>query len=108
MIEKLVTLDFPPGLQNNGTAFQSKGRWHVGNLVRFYQGTIRPIGGWVKRTTTGATISGTPNAAISWTLNDGTSYLAIGTTTHLYVVNSANVVYDITPMNISDPQPYLW
>ncbi len=103
MIEKLVPLDLPPGLKNNGTVLQSKDRWFAGNLVRFYQGNIQPVGGWVKRTLTGATITGTPNAAHSWSLNDGTSWLAVGTTTNLYIVDSANVVYDITPISGFSP-----
>src|SRR5688572_44076 len=100
MIERLFALDLPDGFKNNGTTYQSKGRWHSGNLVRFFQGTKQPVGGWVERTLTGSAISGVPNAAISWQLNDGTSYIAIGTSTGLYVVTSANVVYDITPATI--------
>ncbi len=97
MLETLYPLDFPPGLRNNGTVYQSKGRWYSANGIRFHQGTIQPVGGWVARTLTGATITGTPNAAISWQLDNGDTYLAIGTTTNLYAVSSANVVYDITP-----------
>lgn len=97
MIEDLIALDLPPGLVNNGTAYQTKGRWRVGNLVRFFQKTIQPIGGWVQRVTSGATISGTPNACIAWQDNAGNSWLAIGTSSHLYLVSSANVVTDITP-----------
>ena len=106
MIERLIPLTFPPGLQNSGTTYQSKGRWHAGNCIRFYSGNVEPIGGWVPRTLTGATITGTPNAAVSWQTNDGTSYLVIGTTTKLFVV-TGNVVYDITPP-IADPGPFAW
>ena len=109
MIEKLFPIDLPPGFKNNGTTYQSRDRWHAGNLVRFFQGNKQPIGGWVQRTTTGATISGTPNAAHSWQLNDGSNYLAIGTTSNLYVVNSSNVVYDITPTDVvGDGFTHVW
>lgn len=110
MIEKLIPLKLPPGLANNGTTYQSKGRWFLGSLVRFFQGNIQPIGGWVKRTLTGATISGIPNAAISWQTNDGVAWLAIGTTTHLYVVSAANVVSDITPSSgfVTAGNPAYW
>lgn len=97
MQESLFPLKLPPGIVNNGTTYQSKGRWFLGNLVRFFQGTVQPIGGWVQRTTSGQTIQGEPNAAFSWLTNDGTAYLAIGTTTNLYVMTAGNVVYDITP-----------
>ncbi len=98
MREDLVPLKLPPGFLNNGTTYQSKGRWFSGNLVRFSQGTVQPVGGWTQRTITGATISGTPNAAVAWQDNAGVSWLAIGSTGGLYVLkNSTNVLYDITP-----------
>lgn len=97
MLENLLPIDLPPGYSYKGTPYQSKGRWYQGSLVRFFQGNKQPIGGWVQRTLSGATITGTPNAALSWQTNDGTSYLAVGTTTGLFVVTSGNVVSNITP-----------
>lgn len=97
MIETLFSLKLPAGFLNNGTTYQSKGRWFKGNLVRFFQGNKQPIGGWVQRTLTGAAMSGTPNAAHSWTDNSGNNWLAIGTTNNLYVVSSGNIVYGIMP-----------
>jgi hypothetical protein len=109
VIEKLLPIELPPGLHNNGTTFQAKDRWVKANLVRFYQGNKQPIGGWVQRTLSGAAILGTPNAAVSWQLNDGNSYLAIGTTTNLYIVTSGNVVYDITPATVAgDGITHIW
>lgn len=109
MQETLLPLELPAGFLNNGTTYQSKGRWFKGNLVRFFQGNKQPIGGWVQRTLTGATIAGTPNAAISWQLNSGATYLAVGTTTNLYIVNALNVVYDITPAGaVGDGLTHLW
>lgn len=108
MIEKVIGLDLPPGLRNNGTVMQSKDRWFAGNLVRFYQGNIQPVGGHVQRTLTGATITGTANYAHSWQLNDGTVYIAIGTTTGLWLVTSDNVVHDILPVGLVGGTPYTW
>lgn len=42
----LLPLAFPPGIYRNGTEKQSQARWYDANLVRFYENTIRPIGGW--------------------------------------------------------------
>ncbi len=97
MIETLYPLKFPPGIYHNGTKTQSTGRWYDGNLVRFYQGTIQPVGGWTQRTTTGATITGVPNAAIGVLRNDDSKYLVIGTSHGLFVCSDTNVVSDITP-----------
>lgn len=110
MADELYPLNFPPGIYHNGTKTQAAGRWYDANGVRFRQGTIGPIGGWVQRTLTGATIAGVPNAAIAWSDNAGNAWLAIGTTTKLYVVDSANVVYDITPTADYTPagNPVFW
>lgn len=97
MIEKLYPLELPPGLYHNGTRLQARGRWYSGNGVRFWQGTIQPIGGWTARTFTGATITGIPNAAIAYQTNSLEPYLVIGTTTGLFVVTQFNEAWDITP-----------
>jgi hypothetical protein len=97
VIEKLFSLGFPPGLFHNGTKTQAAGRWYDGNLVRFYQGTVQPVGGWSQRTLTGATITGTVNDVKTVLRNDSSAYLIIATTTGLWCVDSSNVVTDITP-----------
>lgn len=100
MADKLVPLALPPGLANNGTVYQTQGRWCDGHLIRFTQNTIRPWGGWVARTLTGASIVGVPRSLFSWTPEvigvAQRPILAVGTTSHLYVVVD-NVVHDITP-----------
>lgn len=100
MIEQLLPLKLPPGVSNNGTQYQEKGRWTAANLVRFFQGTIRPVGGWEARELTGDTILGTPTMALGWTPEvvgvEQSAILAIGTTVGLYVVVNDEVV-DITP-----------
>lgn len=48
----LITLDIPAGVVNHGTDYDSEGRWRTANLVRWEQGSMRPIGGWQQRTAT--------------------------------------------------------
>ena len=43
----------PPGLWRNGTKYQAKGLWYEANLVRFFSGTIQPVGGWQAATLDG-------------------------------------------------------
>ena len=42
----------PPGLQRGATPYDAPGRWWDSNLVRWQDGTIRPIGGWERVTGT--------------------------------------------------------
>ena len=42
----LLPIKLPPGFFRNATQYQAKNRWFDGNLVRFSEGRLRPIGGW--------------------------------------------------------------
>jgi hypothetical protein len=101
MADTLVPLDIPPGIFRNGTPYQARGRWHDGNLVRFFSGTIEPIGGWrTAQTDSGvdvATLSGIPRGAIAWRGLSGNVYVAVATTNKLYVLVQGTL-YDITPV----------
>ena len=102
-----IALKIPPGMRNTGTVYQSKGRWYSGNFVRFFNDTIQPIGGWVARSLSGATISGVPRAAITYKLPDGTQCLVIGTTVGIYVVKGT-VVTDISFVGIATATDRIW
>ena len=90
-----VPVTFPPGLYNNGTEYQSKGRWRDANLVRFYNGLIFPMFGSVKRST--SALTGKGRRIITWTDNSGTLHAAIGTHSKLYAMSATGVLTDITP-----------
>lgn len=103
-METLVALDLPPGLARNGTPYQNRNRWINGNLVRFFEGTVRPVGGWsVARTTTDLEVqaTGKPRCSYSWRKNDGTAWLAMGSAPGKLYAFSAGVLTDITPAGIS-------
>lgn len=91
----LVELAPPPGVFRNGTELESKGRWYETNLVRWHEGTLRPIKGWRQRGS--GTFTGIARGAIAWTDNSGNRWVAFGTASKLYVTNSAGDTFDITP-----------
>lgn len=97
-----VPLALPAGIYRNGTDYQSKGRWFDCNLVRFYQGTIRPIGGWVVRAKTA--VVGSARAIITWKDNSATPRAGIGTNTNLYAMSRSGNLYDITPAGFTPGQ----
>lgn len=91
-------LDLKPGLLRRSTEYQSRGRWYAASLVRWYEGTIQPVGGWI-RVNNDQQLSGRPCGMLAWRPNsqDIARYLAIGTSSHLYAYDS-NDIYDITPV----------
>jgi hypothetical protein len=91
----LVDLALGAGVVRNGTMRQSFGRWYDTNLVRFYEGTIRPWGGWQPHS---ASLAGAgARAILTWIDNSNLRWIAVGTATHLYIYNHAGTQFDITP-----------
>jgi len=91
----LIPLKIPPGVYRNGTEYQSAGRWYDSNLVRWFENTLRPIGGWRVKSTSAMT--GICRGIIAWRDNSATRYAAMGTQSKLYAMNALGVVKDITP-----------
>ena len=94
-----VKIDLPPGLSRRGTLYQTAGRWYDSSFVRWYEGLMKPIGGWVKRITSAFTGKG--RAMIVWR-GEGTRFFAVGTESKLYAATpSLTAMVDITPVGFT-------
>jgi len=108
-MEQLVKIDLPPGMYKPGTLYEAGQRWYNGSLVRWVKGVARPVGGWATvKATSGAAVQATgfPRGSHSWRGNDGSSWLAVGTTgvpSKAYAYN-AGVLTDITPAGLTNGQ----
>lgn len=45
----LVPLNIPPGIVRGATPYDTPGRWYDCNLIRWRQGVMEPVGGWVQQ-----------------------------------------------------------
>lgn len=93
----LIPLQIPPGVYRNGTEFQASNRWYDANLVRWVDGTMRPVGGWRTRDTVGTTA---PRAALAWQDLGGDRRYAAGFHDALKAVGASGTVTDITPVDL--------
>lgn len=101
-----IPLKLPPGVYRNGTQYQSAGRWYDANLVRWYEGTLRPVGGWVKRQYFNSSyfdiqLVGPPRGSHAWRANNAKAWLGAGTYKKLYAIEANTAPYDITPIRAS-------
>jgi hypothetical protein len=103
----LIPLNLPPGIYRNGTDYQSKGRWRDASLVRWYENTMRPIGGWRKRSSTA--FNGKCRGLLAWRNNSNVRWIGIGTHTKLYAMSESGTLTDITPSGytVGDPDAVL-
>ena len=73
----LIPVTPPAGIVKNGTDYGNKRRWVDGDLVRFENGYLKPIGGWEKIRNTALT--GAPIGMYAYSDNAGDPVLAVGT-----------------------------
>ena len=90
-----IPIKLPPGIYRNGTEYQAAGRWYDANLVRWYENTLRPMGGWRKRST--SQMTGLCRGFITWRDNSANRWIAAGTQSKLYAMNEMGTLKDITP-----------
>lgn len=94
----LIPLDIPPGARRIGTDLQSSGRWRDMNLVRWREGSLRPVGGWRERVA--SAFASTPRALHAWKDNSDGFQTVAGAYDSLYHVNASGIVSDITPVGL--------
>lgn len=93
----LIPLDLPPGVFRNGTEYQSAGRWFDADLMRWFENTQRPVGGWRKKSAD--PVSGKARAILTWVDNSNQTWIAVGTHEGLFVFTRGGVLHDITPVD---------
>lgn len=96
---KLLPIKIPPGMFRNGTNYEAKGRWYDGNMVRWENGRLKPIGGWQALLAPGASFSGVARGGVAWADDSGFKHIMIGTNSNLYV-GEGGTFTDITPVGL--------
>ena len=85
-----------PGIDREGTSYDSEGGWFDSNLIRFNRGRPQKIGGWRKDNE--SVFKGTCRALHAWVELEGTKYLGLGTTSKYYLEEGGSTYTDITPI----------
>ena len=88
-------IQFRPGINREGTAYDNEGGWFDGNLIRFRNGHVEKFGGWAKLGSN--TFLGTGRALHNWMSLGSNIYLGVGTTWKYYI-KEGEVYNDVTPI----------
>ena len=95
----LIDLKIPAGVYRNGTDLQSAGRWRDANLIRWIDGTMRPVGGWRTRSDTAG--ANKLRGMLTWSDNSNDRWMSSGSLDKLYVWSASGTQYDITPAGLT-------
>jgi len=95
----LVPLKLPAGFRSTGTDLDGMGRWADGSLVRWRNGSLRPIGGWRDRVSSMATAA--MRGMVAWQDQSTGRWIAGGTFDALNVATSGGLAYDISPVDLT-------
>ena len=95
----LIPLQIPAGVHRNGTDFEVSNRWRDSNLVRWHDGSLRPVGGWTTRKA--SAFASAPRAMLAWVDNSSDARIIAGTHNKLYHVDATSTVTDISPVGLT-------
>lgn len=92
----MLPIQFPPGVTNLASKNAKIVNWRESNLVRWHEGTLKPVGGWEKQIYT-SNFVGKIRKMHRWSDNSNVIYTAYLTETNVYV-EIDGVLTDITPV----------
>jgi hypothetical protein len=98
-MDKLVPLEFKPGINRHSTRYNTRIGWYASDKVRFYEGKPESIRGWRKKTSVG--YEGTARDILAWNDLDGLRYISFGTECRLYIYDAVSI-YDVTPLRTTN------
>jgi len=103
-LPKPIPIKLPPGFFRNGTEYEAGARWYDGNLVRWENGRIKPVGGWRRVLDDMGALDGVARGGIAWRGTTGYRYAAIGTNEKLYI-SGGGAYADATPASFVVGRP---
>lgn len=93
------TLTIRPGINTQATPMLNEGGWSFSQFVRFFEGYLQKLGGWVKYIDT--PLTGTARAMLEWEDASQNQYVIFGSELALQVMLNGNL-YTITPIAGTD------
>lgn len=99
---KLVPINMPPGLVRGATPYDTPGRWYDANLIRWRQGVMEPIGGWVQQTATNLPLADRIRRIWRWRDNSNFLRTLVFTNAEVRAYSSSSGYVDVSPADLAD------
>jgi len=96
----VMPVSIPPGVVRGATPYDTPGRWYDVNLVRWRQGVLEPIGGWIKQSAANLPLSGTIRKIYRWRDNSSFLRTLLLTTTEIRSFSASNGYVDVSPSGL--------
>jgi hypothetical protein len=97
----LIPLKIPAGFYRTGTDLDASGRWEDGSLVRWRDGSLRPVGGWRVNENIASMTTYAPRGMHTWEDQGANRWIASADYQALKVAISTGTLYDITPTGLA-------
>lgn len=91
-----ISVKIPPGVVHGSSPYETPNNWWDVNLIRWHQGVMEPVGGWVRITPNA--LSGTVRGLHVWKTNANIEVILIGQDDRLQVLYDG-IVTNVTPTN---------
>ena len=88
------TIKIPPGIERNGTPYETPNAWYDCSQVRWQSGTMLPVGGWTRLTA--SPLNGVARSIEVWRTNTQDRRVLVGTDNKLYS-DYSGIYNDVTP-----------
>jgi hypothetical protein len=92
----MIPLQLPPGIIRGANPDDAPGRWFDGNMVRWRDGIMEPVGGWER--ITDQALADVPRRLHQWLDNRSIMHTLVGTGSSLNTINDG-LWSDISPPN---------
>lgn len=93
----LLPLQLPPGIVRGANPDDAPDRWYDGNMIRWRDGMMEPVGGWARITST--PLGSTVRKLYQWRRNSSVPMTLAGCNSHLYADADGTFV-DVAPADL--------
>lgn len=94
----ILPLQLPPGIVRGANPDDAPDRWYDGNLIRWRDGVMEPVGGWSRITS--SPLGSTPRKIYQWRRNNNLAMMLVGCENHLFADDSGKFT-NVAPYDLN-------